>query len=588
MSLKTSIISGSMIAGVAIAVLTAVGGLSVPAMIIKLILISIISAGAGYFFVNAVRGRVSTLLEYVETSRSGNGRYKPCLKDREEIGKIAVEVDGIIKELNEKTLRLLELEDDLRHKEASIRDLKAAESYFRGIFEQSNDAVFIYCVNGRMIDVNRSASLMMGYTKEELLKMAFIDLHTEEELAKTREARFVGADARSLRFESEFRRSNGKVINVEISSSVVDMKRGTMQAVVVDITARKELEEALKRSEEKFRTFMETASDLMYIADGDGKLSYVNKTMFDFLGYTKEEIYGINIIDVMDKGTKEAYLGNRSGLARKGELTYEAVWKAKNTRQAYGEMKETAIYDSNGIFSGSRGVFRDISERKKIERAQRLSQIGELAANVAHEMNNLVMVISGRTELALMDDTIPKVKDDLEIILDQCKSAEEIVKRLLKFSKPSKGDFREHDVNEVVGVTLRLVENQFTGDSIAIIRKFGDALPRVTMDEKLMQEVLINLLRNAAEAMPNGGSVTVSTFKEGDKMRIDLTDTGSGISEEDMKRIFDPFFTTKENGTGLGLSACYGIVKTHNGELKYSSEVGKGTTATILLPLFGK
>ncbi|MGB3111980.1 MAG: ATP-binding protein, partial [Candidatus Omnitrophota bacterium] len=113
-------------------------------------------------------------------------------------------------------------------------------------------------------------------------------------------------------------------------------------------------------------------------------------------------------------------------------------------------------------------------------------------------------------------------------------------------------------------------------------------LPPVLMDEKQIQEVFMNLLRNAFEAMPDGGDITVTTSREGNSVRTDIKDTGSGIPEEVMKKIFDPFFTTKEKGTGLGLSVCYGILKAHGGDLKYSSEPDEGTTATVLLPIAGK
>jgi signal transduction histidine kinase len=135
---------------------------------------------------------------------------------------------------------------------------------------------------------------------------------------------------------------------------------------------------------------------------------------------------------------------------------------------------------------------------------------------------------------------------------------------------------------------LSIVEHQFNLANIEIKRNYADNLPSILIDEHQMQEVFMNILNNANDAMPEGGAIEVTTFLKGYFLRIDFKDTGSGMSEEVMKRLFEPFFTTKEKGTGLGLSICYGIIKVHNGDLKFESESGKGATATILLPLGGK
>lgn len=585
MSLTLKITLAFLLTGLALAALVVAGG-PAAAIPLKLILFPVIAGLAGYMLSRAVCHEISILQNDIDIARKGNVSYKPSISMGDEIGRVSATIDEIMKELREKTLRVAALEDEVSRRNKSIKELKQGEERFRRLFEQSNDAMFIYDFESKIVNVNNKACEMMGYAREQLLAMSFLDLHTEEELSRIREARVVrSATASSLRFESEFKKSDGSAIAVEISSSTVDRKNGIMQAVVTNITERKGLEKALKESEEKFRTFMETASDFMYIADRDGRLNYVNEAMFNALGYTGWEMIGMSIANIMDKDTKAVCRQNRFDLSKKGEITYEAVWEARNRRKLYGEMKEVSIYDANGIFSGSRGVFRDTSERKKIEKAQRLANLGELAADVAHEVNNPVMIISARAELLLMDAKQKKERESLETILDQCEKAKGIVQRLLKFSKPSKGDFKPADVNAALEGTVKLVEQSFFGNNVKVIRKYADGIPAVNMDEKLMQEVFINLLKNAQEAMPEGGTITIYTSKEDDSIRIDFKDTGSGISEEDMKNIFDPFFTTKEQGTGLGLSVCYGIVKAHGGELKYSSEGGKGTTATILLSL---
>ncbi len=155
------------------------------------------------------------------------------------------------------------------------------------------------------------------------------------------------------------------------------------------------------------------------------------------------------------------------------------------------------------------------------------------------------------------------------------------------FSRPSKGEIKEVSINESISFILKLLEHQYSLANIKIVRNYTSSLPKVKIDEKQMHEVFMNLIKNAAEAMPGGGDITISTKKEADNIRIDFKDTGEGISEENIKKIFDPFFTTKEQGTGLGLSVCYGIVQAHGGKLRYESRLGEGTKAIILLPIEG-
>ncbi|MFH1799393.1 MAG: ATP-binding protein [Candidatus Omnitrophota bacterium] len=207
---------------------------------------------------------------------------------------------------------------------------------------------------------------------------------------------------------------------------------------------------------------------------------------------------------------------------------------------------------------------------------------------MAHEVNNPLMIISGNAQLSLLDGTLnEKTKNNLEIIHEECNRAKDIIQRLLKFSRPAKGEQKETDMNQSIESVTKLIEHQFSLSDIEIKKNLNKNLPIITIDEKQIQEVLMNLLNNAKEAMPDGGTIDISTSLEQDFLRIDIKDSGIGMSEETRSKLFEPFFTTKEKGTGLGLSVCHGIVKAHNGELKLESQPGKGTLATVLLPIRG-
>ena len=177
------------------------------------------------------------------------------------------------------------------------------------------------------------------------------------------------------------------------------------------------------------------------------------------------------------------------------------------------------------------------------------------------------------------------MQEKIKIVIEQCNAATSIVKRLLAFSKPSKKEFARININHTVKAVITLVEHQFQGSHIVINTHFSDKLLYVNADEKQLQEVFMNLLRNAEEAMPEGGQIDLHTFEKEGNIYIDCKDTGEGISEEAIKKIFDPFFTTKEKGTGLGLSVCYGIIKAHNGDLQLFSKKAEGATARVILPI---
>jgi len=233
---------------------------------------------------------------------------------------------------------------------------------------------------------------------------------------------------------------------------------------------------------------------------------------------------------------------------------------------------------------------RKLEELKQTQnmlvQTEKLASLGKLVSDMAHEVNNPLMIISGRAQLSLMEELKDKaIEDNLKIITNQCEQAKDIIQRLLMFSKPSKGERKKVDINNSLKFVIELLEHQFSLTDIKIIKNYTDSLPMIKIDEKQIHEVFMNLFKNASEAMSAGGTITVSTSIEDDVIRIDVRDTGSGISGENKKKIFDPFFTTKEQGTGLGLSVCYGIMQAHGGELKYDSKPGKGTTAIITLPI---
>ncbi|MBD3426412.1 MAG: HAMP domain-containing protein [Candidatus Omnitrophica bacterium] len=227
--------------------------------------------------------------------------------------------------------------------------------------------------------------------------------------------------------------------------------------------------------------------------------------------------------------------------------------------------------------------------QKMLVQTEKLSSLGKLIGEMAHEVNNPLQAIYGRAQLSLMEEIeSDQLKKNFKIIEEQCSRAKDIIRRLLDFSKPSKGETTQINITDVMEDTLKLIEHQYSLENVNIKKNYSSEDLQVEVDKNQIEEVFFNIVKNSSEAMDRGGDIAVTTTKEGDMARVEIRDTGPGMSDDELEKIFDPFYTTKEKGTGLGLSICFGIVKDHGGNLKYESEPGKGTTATVFLPLKGK
>ena len=228
------------------------------------------------------------------------------------------------------------------------------------------------------------------------------------------------------------------------------------------------------------------------------------------------------------------------------------------------------------------------TKQEQLIQSEKLASIGKLAAGVAHEINNPLTGVL--TFACLLRDDLGKddpKREDAEVIIKETQRCSSIVRNLLDFSRQTQPQKMSVGVNEIAEKALSILEHQSAFRNIKIIREFDPALPQIMVDKDKILQVFINLLTNAQEAMPEGGSVTITTTRteDGKYIEIRVADTGCGIAESDLPRIFDPFFSTKEKGTGLGLSVTQGIIASHKGIIEVKSRKGAGTTFTIRLPM---
>ena len=392
----------------------------------------------------------------------------------------------------------------------------------------------------------------------------------------------------------------------EICRTDYDAQRRPVRSVgtVQDITERKQAEEALRESEEKYRTVLETSLDPIVVYDMEGKVIYFNPAFTRVFGWTLEERMGQKMDHfVPDDAWPETQKMIKKILAGESFSGFETRRYTKEGDIIHVNMSAAIYKDRNGNPIGSVINLRDITEQKRLEtqlqQAQKMEAIGTLAGGIAHDFNNLLMGIQGRTSLMLHDiDSLHPHFEHLKGVENYIISATDLTKQLLGFARGGKYEVKPTDLNEFVAKSSELFGR--TKKEISISRKIHEGLWTVEVDQSQIEQVLLNLYVNAWQSMPGGGELYLETenvrlddgfvkpyeLEPGKYVKIAVTDTGVGMDKVTQEKVFDPFFTTKEmgRGTGLGLASAYGIIKNHGGIINVDSVKGQGATFNIYLP----
>jgi two-component system NtrC family sensor kinase len=489
-------------------------------------------------------------------------------------------------------------------------DLRGSAEKLRTLFERVRHGLFISSKEGKFLDCNQALLDMLGYrTKEEFININIAqDLYVNPEDRKFFQER-IERDGYVKDMEVEFKKKNGERITVLLTGHPIKNEKGEIisyQGINLDITERKRIENELREANEFFLNLIESSVDGIMVTDMKGNIIIFNKGAEVLTGHTAEEVIGkVHITQIYPEGVaKEVMKKLRSP-------EYGGIGKfipsQLNIVNKYGEeipiqLSATLIYDGEGKEVASVGIFTDLRPRLMMENklqethlqlvsSEKMASLGKLAAGIAHEINNPLGGILIYSSLMMEDlpEGDPK-RGDLARIVQEASRCKDIVKSLLEFARQTEPKMEPTDINRAITDGLFFLENQALFHNIKIIKNLDPFLPFVRGNASQLKQVLINIIVNAAEAMHGNGTFTITSYPSPDRKGIilEFTDTGEGISEENLTRIFDPFFTTKEvgKGTGLGLATSYGIIEDHGGRISVRSKVGEGTTFTIELPTY--
>ena len=465
--------------------------------------------------------------------------------------------------------------------------------------------------NMRITAFNRAAEEITGLKREEVLhKECGQVLRGElcQDECPVQKAMETGEPVYC--YEVMITNTRGEKIPVNVSTSALRSSGGEIIGAVEnfrDLTKHKGLWAKLREERNRAQQYLNIAGVIIIAIDENGLITLINRKGCEVLGYEEGKLIGKNWFDLCApektrEKRRDTFKKVMAGEEKEVE-DYENTIVTKAGEEKIIAWYNTTLHDEKGSIVGTLSSGEDITKRKETEveliRAEKLTSLGQLAASVAHEVNNPLAGILVYTALLLKKYQARKLQtEETESQLLKMKKELErtsrIIRNLLDFSRQSDADMRPVEVNKVVEAALLLVKHQISLEHIKLELQFGPDLPMVLAGFDQIQQVLINLLLNAIQAMPEGGGLSIATtaapnMRIGETLkntvRIDVSDTGIGIPKENLGKLFTPFFTTKEKGkgVGLGLPVVHGIIERHKGKIEVVSEVNKGTTFSIYL-----
>jgi len=496
--------------------------------------------------------------------------------------------------------RVAELEASEAERKQAEEALRKSERKYHNFIASSHEVVFSKDRDGHYHTLNLEAAIGLGGTCiEDIEDKTDYDLLPKEQADALRKVdKQLMESGKGIEAEEVVRNAQGEDrIYLSHKWPIYDDEGriSGISCLAIDITERKQAEEALRKSEDIFERFMEHSPIYVFFKDENIRALRLSKNYEAMLGKPVAELLGKNMYDLFPSKLAKSMVADDMGILKEGKTV--TVEEELNGR-FYSTIKFPIFFGEEPRFLA--GYTIDITERKQAEEREkklqqelsissRLAAVGELAAGVAHEINNPLTGVLGFSERLLRKSTDEEVRRDLERIHNEAQRITKVMDNLRTFTRRREPEKQYSDINDIVRMTLELRAYELKTGNIEVVTDFTPSLPEVEVDSHQIQEVFLNIILNAEQAMTEThgrGKLTIKTGKIKDYVRISLTDDGPGIPAEHLDRLFDPFFTTRgeQGGTGLGLSVCHSIVTQHGGRLYVKSKPGKGATFFVELP----
>ena len=484
-----------------------------------------------------------------------------------------------------------ELESLVQERTAS---LEASEARFRTIFEGAGIGIALATAEGRLVATNPALRRMLGYSEQELVGMDFVRLlDNADPAAQTWLTELVARQASETSIETRYRRRDGQRGDANATVSWLREDAGApplVLALVDDITERKRAEDALHQAMAYNRSLIEASLDPLVTIGPDGRINDVNMAAETATGRSRSELIGTDFANCFTEPAK-------------ARASYERVFREGSVRDFELELRHRDGHTTSVLYNASvyrneggavTGIFaaaRDITERKRTHEAliqtERLAAMGRMTASLAHEINNPIQAVVGCLGLAMENlDDGEDATEYMSVAMNELRRAARIVHRMRDMGRGGEGHRELTKVGDLVRNVVLLTRNQAQNRGVELIWEGDDGLQPATIVGEHIQQVFLNLVLNAIDAMPDGGELRIRAgdTEEPLGVRISFADSGLGIAPEEVRRMFEAFHSTKELGLGLGLFVSRNIVREHGGRIDVESELGHGATFHVWLP----
>ena len=484
---------------------------------------------------------------------------------------------------------------------------RESEVFYKTIIQTSIDGFFIVDSQGRFLEVNGAYCDLVGYSRDDLLKMSIRDVELNETPLETMEHIQRVNQQGHDRFETRHRRKDNEPVDIELSANYInDDDYGRYFVFAHNVTKRKRNEDAIRHNEARYRELADSITDSFVALDSDLRYVYWNKACEKITGITAQDAIGRNVFEVFaeDQGTQKV------------AATYLKVLKTKKPKVFVDEltMNNRRVIVENHIYPSKTGISvftKDITQRmelqakleeytqrleelvkrrtEKLKAAERLAAIGETAGMVGHDIRNPLQTIAG--ELYLVKGEVTSLPDgegkkslmeSLQVIGDQMTYINKIVADLQDFARISKPSIEDVNIEKTLKDIMSTIN---VPEDVRVAVSVQAGFPTLRSDSSYLKRIFVNLITNAVQAMPSGGKLSVTANCDRSNIMISVEDTGQGIPEEAKEKIFKPLFTTKSKGQGLGLAVVKKLTNALGGNISFESKVGKGTRFMVEIPL---